>query len=88
MYKNKALVDILQNMKHLDKKIRAFDSESGEVLWSYKLPYIGSAPPTVYEVNGEQFIIIPATGGMSLARIYPDLVEQGDAFVAFKLKNN
>ena len=72
----------------LDKLIRAFDSESGEVLWSYKLPYIGSAPPTVYEVNGEQFIIIPATGGMSLARIYPDLVEQGDAFVAFKLKNN
>ena len=72
----------------LDKLIRAFDSESGEVLWSYKLPYIGSAPPTVYEVNGEQFIIIPATGGMSLARIYPDLVEQGDAFVAFKLKKN
>ena len=72
----------------LDKLIRAFDTQTGEELWSYELPYIGSAPPTVYAVNGEQFVIIPATGGMSLARIYPDLVEQGDAFVAFKLKKN
>ena len=29
----------------LDKLIRAFDSETGKELWSYKLPYIGSAPP-------------------------------------------
>ena len=72
----------------LDKLIRAFDTLTGEELWSHELPYIGSAPPTVYAVNGEQFIIIPATGGMSLARIYPDLVEQGDAFVAFKLKKD
>ena len=70
----------------LDKLIRAFDSETGDELWSHKLPYIGSAPPSIYEVDGEQFIIIPATGGKTLARIYPDLVEQGDAFVAFKLK--
>ncbi len=72
----------------LDKLIRAYDAETGEELWSHKLPYIGSAPPTIYEAKGEQFVIIPATGGMSLARIYPDLVEQGDAFVAFKLKKN
>ena len=72
----------------MDKLIRAYDAETGEELWSHKLPYIGSAPPTIYEAKGEQFVIIPATGGMSLARIYPDLVEQGDAFVAFKLKKN
>jgi len=68
-----------------DKLIRAFDSKNGEELWSYKLPYIGSAPPTSYEVNGEQYIIIPATGGVTLATIHPKLVEQGDAFVAFKI---
>ena len=72
----------------LDKLIRAFDSETGDELWSHKLPYIGSAPPSIYEVDGEQFIIIPATGGKTLKRIYPDLVEQGDAFVAFKLKKD
>jgi len=71
----------------LDKLIRAFDSTNGNELWSYELPYIGSAPPTSYEVNGEQYIIIPATGGFSLKFLYPDLVENGDAFVAFKLKD-
>ena len=70
----------------LDKLIRAFDTETGQELWSHKLPYIGSAPPTVYEANGEQYIVIPATGGSSLQRMYPDMVESGDAYVAFKLE--
>ena len=71
----------------LDKLIRAFDSENGQELWSYKLPYIGSAPPTIYEINGEQYIVIPASGGMILKVLYKDLVEQGDAVVAFKIKD-
>lgn len=71
----------------LDKLIRAFDSETGKELWSYELPYIGSAPPTSYEVNGEQYIVIPATGGTTLKMYYRDLVEQGDAIVAFKINN-
>ena len=70
----------------LDKMIRAFDAENGEELWSHKLPFIGSAPPTSYEVNGEQYIVIPASGGIILKLFYGDLVEQGDAVVAFKLK--
>ena len=71
----------------MDKLIRAFDSDTGEELWSHKLPYIGSAPPTVYEAYGEQYLIVPATGGLVLSFAYPDLVEQGDAFVVFKLKD-
>ena len=71
----------------LDKLFRAFDSETGKELWSYKLPYIGSAPPTIYEVNGEQYIIIPATGGFSLKQMHPNLVEYGDAFVSFKIQD-
>ena len=69
----------------LDKLIRAFDSDTGEELWSHKLPYIGSAPPTIYEANGEQYILMPATGGSSLFRMYPEMVESGDSYVAFKL---
>ena len=72
----------------LDKLIRAFDAKTGAVLWSHKLPYIGSAPPSIYKVKNEQYVVVPATGGWSLSKIYPDLVEQGDAFVAFKLKKN
>ena len=71
----------------LDKLIRAFDSENGTELWSYKLPYIGSAPPTIYEINGEQYIVIPASGGTVLKIFYKDLVEQGDAVVAFKIQD-
>ena len=67
--------------------IRAFNSENGKELWSYKLPYIGSAPPTSYEANGEQYIIVPASGGISLKFLYPKLVEPGDAFVAFKIQD-
>ncbi len=51
------------------------------------MPYIGSAPPTIYEAGGEQFIMIPATGSWSLKHVYPDL-EYGDAFLSFKLKTN
>ena len=71
----------------LDKLIRAFDTETGKELWSYKLPYIGSAPPASYEIHGEQYIVIPASGGITLKINYPDLVEQGDAIVAFKIQD-
>lgn len=71
----------------LDKLIRAFDSSTGKELWSHELPFIGSAPPTTYMANGEQYMVIPASGGTSLKIYYPDLVEQGDAVVAFKIKN-
>jgi quinoprotein glucose dehydrogenase len=71
----------------LDRLIRAFDSETGTELWSYKLPYIGSAPPTSYKIDGEQYIVIPATGGIILKKNYGDLVELGDAVVAFKLQD-
>ena len=71
----------------LDKLIRAFDTETGKELWFYKLPFIGSAPPTSYKIDNEQYIVIPATGGTSLKAFYGDLVELGDAIVAFKVKN-
>ncbi len=62
-----------------DEKIRAFDKDSGEELWSAKLPFGGYAPPTVYEVNGRQFIVIAASGGGKVG------TAQGDAYVAFAL---
>jgi quinoprotein glucose dehydrogenase len=62
-----------------DLKIRAFDSDSGAVLWQSKLPFGGYAPPAVYEANGREYIVIAATGGGKLG---PPL---GDAYVAFAL---
>ena len=43
-----------------DKKIRAFDSTNGRELWSYRMPFKGSAPPTVYMIDNKQYVVIPA----------------------------
>ena len=71
----------------LDKKMYVFNSKNGSILYSKKLPFIGSAPPTTYVHNNKQYIIIHATGGFTLKKGYPDLVEFGNALVAFKLKD-
>jgi quinoprotein glucose dehydrogenase len=62
-----------------DHKIRAFDKDTGAELWSAKLPWVGSAPPASYQVNGRQYVVIAATGGNKLKTPY------GDAYVAFAL---
>lgn len=67
-----------------DRRIRAFDLSTGEEMWSHELPFIGSAPPATYRVNGRQYLVIPATGGGTL-RLYDESVDVGDAFVAFAL---
>ena len=61
-----------------DKKIRAFNKHTGKLLWEAALPAAGFATPSVYTVNGKQFIVI-ACGGGKLN------VKSGDAYVAFAL---
>ncbi|MCS6951881.1 MAG: PQQ-binding-like beta-propeller repeat protein [Bryobacteraceae bacterium] len=46
-----------------DRKFRAFDKHTGELLWETTLPAAGNATPAVYEVNGRQFVVIAAGGG-------------------------
>jgi len=46
-----------------DKKFRAFDKSTGELLWETTLPFAGNATPITYSVNGRQFIVIAAGGG-------------------------
>ena len=70
----------------LDKKFRIFDSENGEELWSYEMPYIGSSPPITYQVDNEQYILINATGSYSLKKGYPDLVKFGNSIIVFKIR--
>jgi quinoprotein glucose dehydrogenase len=61
-----------------DKMIRAFDSDTGDVLWEYKLNQGGFATPCTYEAGGKQFVVIAAAGGK-------DGSEASDEFVAFTL---
>jgi quinoprotein glucose dehydrogenase len=44
-----------------DRKLRAFDKATGQLLWETVMPGPGRATPAVYEMNGRQFIVI-ATG--------------------------
>ena len=50
------------------------------------LPFIGSAPPSTYLYEGEQFFVIHSSGGSTLKKGYPNLVEDGNVLIAFKLK--
>jgi quinoprotein glucose dehydrogenase len=51
-----------------DGKLRAWDSDTGEELWSHQLGAIGASTrgsPTLYEVDGRTYIVVsvPAAGG-------------------------
>tara|TARA_B100000767_G_scaffold121106_1_gene115474 strand:- start:122 stop:601 length:480 start_codon:yes stop_codon:yes gene_type:complete len=70
----------------LDNKIRAFNSANGKELWSYNLPFSGSSPPTIYEYNNEQYILVPVTGSMSLRKAFPEISKSGNKIYAFRLK--
>ena len=61
-----------------DEKFRAFDKDTGELLWETELPAGGYATPATYEVNGKQYVVI-AAGGAKMG------TKPGDAYVAFAL---
>lgn len=62
-----------------DEKFRAFDKETGKILWETKLPAGGYASPGTYMVNGKQYVVIAAGGGGKMA------TKAGDYYLAFAL---
>ncbi len=44
-----------------DGKVRAHDEETGKVLWTGNLPAGSEGVPAMYEVNGRQFLVVPAS---------------------------
>ena len=64
----------------MDNKFRAYDAESGEVLWTARLPAGGQATPMTYSMDGRQYVVI-AAGGHALDRTTP-----GDYVIAYALK--
>ncbi len=63
-----------------DRKFRAFDKATGELLWQTTLPMSGNATPITYEIGGRQYVVIYATGGKS-GKWGPS----GGIYVAFSL---
>jgi quinoprotein glucose dehydrogenase len=64
-----------------DKKFRAFDKASGELLWETQLPFSGNATPITYEIDGRQYVAIAAGGGKDPRS------KTGGVYVAFALPN-
>ena len=61
-----------------DGKIRAFDKETGALLWQHDLPRDGNATPSTYMADGKQYVVISA-GGAKTNR------PKGGSLVAFAL---
>jgi len=61
-----------------DKKFRAFDKITGKLLWETTLPAAGNATPSIYSINGREYIVIVCGGGKNDA-------PSGSSIVAFAL---
>jgi quinoprotein glucose dehydrogenase len=64
----------------LDPHLRAFDVETGKLLWKAQLPVPAHATPMTYEFRGKQYVVVAAGG-------HPKLEEESlsDALIAFAL---
>jgi len=63
---------------NFDRKFRAFDKLTGDLLWETTLPFAGNATPSTYTVNGKQYLVIACGGGKNGA-------PSGSTIVAFVL---
>jgi len=63
-----------------DEMFRALDRQTGKILWQYKLPAAGYASPSIYSIDGVQYIVIACGGGKVKTN-------SGDRYLAFALKN-
>jgi len=61
-----------------DETLKAFDKDTGQLLWQAKLPAGGCATPAVYTVDSKPYVVIACGGGKMGTR-------SGDAYVAFTL---
>jgi len=46
-----------------DNRFRAFDKTSGVLLWEFEMDSPGFSTPSVYEIDGRQYVVIVAGGG-------------------------
>jgi quinoprotein glucose dehydrogenase len=61
-----------------DNKFRVFDKTNGKLLWEATLPFAGNATPSLYVVNGKQYVVIACGGGKNGA-------PSGGTYVTFAL---
>ncbi len=72
-----------------DGILRAYDADNGKVLWSYKLPTGSGGIPAMYEENGREYLVVPATAPPSAGRGRPSPTSDTSsrAYISFALPN-
>ena len=75
----------------LDRKFKAFDVNTGKVLWETRLGQAGHGFPITYAVDGEQYVAVPT--GLGVFRVLTSAMspqiyqpEGGNALYVFKLR--
>jgi quinoprotein glucose dehydrogenase len=72
-----------------DGKVRAHDEDTGKVLWTADLPAGSEGMPAMYEVNGRQFLVVPASSRINAGGGHPSVPPVANAgtnsYVAFAL---
>ncbi len=65
----------------MDRHFRAFDADTGDLLWQQELPFSAHATPATYRLraDGRQFVVIAAGGHAGL------MSPPGDTLIAFAL---
>ncbi len=75
-----------------DHKIRAWDADSGKVLWEYETPTGSDGVPAVYEVGGREYIAFCVAGGDGLSLggrgRGPEAAPPPSAYMVFALPKN
>ncbi len=68
-----------------DRKIRAYDEDTGKVLWETDTPAGSEGIPAVYEVAGREYIAFCVAGGNGLLALKSALPPGQNAYIVFAL---
>ncbi|HEX5228416.1 MAG TPA: PQQ-binding-like beta-propeller repeat protein [Bryobacteraceae bacterium] len=66
-----------------DHKLRAYDRDSGKVLWETGIPEGAETVPAVYDVGGREYLVVDAAGGAGL--MGGPLAQRSGAYVVYAL---
>ena len=64
---------------NFDRKLRAFDKDTGKLLWQYTMDFAGNATPATYMVDGKQYVVIAISNARN------PKAPQGAKYIAFAL---
>ena len=66
-----------------DRKFRAYDRDTGKMVWETSIPEAAESVPAVYEVNGREYVVICVAGGNGM--MGGPAAQRAGAYIAYAL---